>query len=71
MPFAPYALPWWFDADPDEIRQHYGIGNRYLLVCNHFWMHKDHETAIRSLAMLHGRRPGRGRRPRGDGSSHT
>ncbi len=53
MPFAPYALPWWFDSDPDEIRRQYGVGDRFLLVCNHFWVHKDHETAIRSLSMLH------------------
>lgn len=52
MPFAPYALPHWFDASPEEAQQRYGIQGRYLLVCNHFWKHKDHATALKAFALL-------------------
>lgn len=52
MPFAPYALPHWFDNVPEETRIRHGIHGRYLLICNHFWKHKDHATALKAFAML-------------------
>lgn len=57
LPFSPYALPWWFDADPQATREAYGIGPRFLMVSNHFWVHKDHETALRAFALVR-RAPG-------------
>lgn len=51
-PFSPHALPSWFEIDSDEIRFLYGIGRRFLMVCNHFWVHKDHETALRAFARI-------------------
>ncbi|HET7664010.1 MAG TPA: glycosyltransferase family 1 protein [Rhodanobacteraceae bacterium] len=56
LPFAPHALPWWFDACPDKVRSRFGIGRRFLMVCNHFWMHKDHETVLRAFAALRNER---------------
>lgn len=53
MPFTPYAMPDWFVADVDEVRARFGLAGRFLLVCNQFWVHKDHLTAIRALAVLH------------------
>lgn len=52
MPFSPYTLPWWFDLDPAEVQLRYGLHARYLLVCNHFWKHKDHATALRAFSLL-------------------
>lgn len=52
MPFAPYALAWWFDVEPDDAQHRHGVGGRYLLVCNHFWKHKDHATALQAFALL-------------------
>ncbi|NGY06963.1 glycosyltransferase [Solimonas terrae] len=52
MPFTPYAMPWWFDADPAVIEKRYDISGPYLLVCNHFWKHKDHATALRAFALM-------------------
>lgn len=57
MPFSPYALPRWFDTRPEDARRKYGISGRYLLVCNHFWKHKDHATALRAFARLRERTP--------------
>lgn len=52
MPFTPYAHSSWFDQDPLAISEKYGIHGKYVLVCNHFWKHKDHATALRAFAML-------------------
>ena len=52
MPFSPYAHPWWFELDPIATRAHYGVRDKYVMVCNHFWKHKDHATALRAFAIL-------------------
>lgn len=52
MPFAPYAMAWSFDVDPTDAQRRYRIEGRYLMVCNHFWKHKDHATALRAFAKL-------------------
>lgn len=54
MPFAPYALPHWFVVKPEDARRKHGVAGRYLLICNHFWKHKDHATALRAFALLRG-----------------
>lgn len=50
MPYTPYVQDSWFAEDPDVIRAKYGIGVNYLLISNHFWVHKDHGTALRAFA---------------------
>jgi glycosyltransferase involved in cell wall biosynthesis len=52
MPFAPYVQPWGLDADPVDAQRKYEICAPYLLVCNHFWTHKDHVTAVRAFALV-------------------
>lgn len=52
MPFTPYAQHWWFNSNPVNVMKKYGIDAPYLLVCNHFWKHKDHATALRAFAEL-------------------
>ncbi|MBK8286489.1 MAG: glycosyltransferase, partial [Ahniella sp.] len=52
MPYTPYVQDAWYDQDPELVRQRYGIGRRYVLVSNHFWIHKDHGTAIRAFLAL-------------------
>lgn len=52
MPFAPYAMSWSLDVDPRDAQRRYRIEGRYLMVCNHFWKHKDHATALRAFAEL-------------------
>ena len=50
LPFLPHADPSWWEGDIDAARATHGIGPRYLMVCNHFWVHKDHDTALRAFA---------------------
>lgn len=52
MPFTPYALPHWFNNDPEDAQRRHGITGRYLLICNHFWKHKDHATALSAFSLL-------------------
>jgi glycosyltransferase involved in cell wall biosynthesis len=52
MRFTPYALPDWFDVSPPVVQAKYRIGSNFVMVCNHFWKHKDHATAFRAFAHL-------------------
>lgn len=42
----------WFEGDPVEVRRRLGIPEDYLMVCNQFWAHKNHQAVIRALAIL-------------------
>jgi len=53
LPFAPDARAEWWRVEPRAVRDAYGLPPRYFLICNQFWVHKDHRTAIRALALLH------------------
>jgi glycosyltransferase involved in cell wall biosynthesis len=50
LPFAPVPRDEWFGLDPAEARLRHRIPQRYFIVCNQFWVHKDHPTAIRAFA---------------------
>ena len=52
MPYTPYMQDTWFDESSDVVRNRYGIGPRFVLVSNHFWVHKDHGTVIRAFLAL-------------------
>ena len=51
LPFSPNLDPEWLKERP-ELRSAYAIDGPYFIVCNQFWMHKDHLTAFRALAEL-------------------
>jgi glycosyltransferase involved in cell wall biosynthesis len=51
LPFSPNLDPEWLQDRP-ELRSAYAIDGPYFIVCNQFWMHKDHLTAFRALAEL-------------------
>jgi len=51
LPFSPNLDPEWLQDRP-ELRAAYAIDGPYFIVCNQFWMHKDHLTAFRALAEL-------------------
>ena len=50
LPFTAVPRAGWFDLDPVQVRRRYGLPERYFLVSNQFWLHKDHPTAIRAFA---------------------
>jgi glycosyltransferase involved in cell wall biosynthesis len=52
LPFSAAPASTWFDSDPQEVRLRYGIGPRYFIISNQFWVHKRHDVALQALAML-------------------
>lgn len=42
----------WFQGDPVAVRKRLGIPDDYLMVCNQFWAHKNHQLVIRALSAL-------------------
>jgi glycosyltransferase involved in cell wall biosynthesis len=50
LPFAPIPQRHWLDLDPAAARRRHAVPERYFIVCNQFWIHKDHPTAIRAFA---------------------
>jgi len=56
LPFSPNLEPEWL-TDRPELCEKYAIGGSYFIICNQFWMHKDHLTAFRAMAELARRRP--------------
>ena len=52
LPFSASPKPEWFDTDTADARGRYGIGKRYFMVSNQFWIHKRHEVAIRAFARI-------------------
>jgi glycosyltransferase involved in cell wall biosynthesis len=51
LPFGAWPQPEWLQSVLD-VRQRYGIDRPYFMVCNQFWIHKDHPTALRAFARM-------------------
>ena len=51
MPFSPNLNPEWLQ-DRRELLAPYAIGGPYFIVCNQFWVHKDHATAFCAFAEI-------------------
>ena len=52
MSFISYLEPAWFTFNPEEIQKKYRLPDRFFLVSNQFWKHKDHGTLIEALGVL-------------------
>lgn len=51
LPFSPILEMSWLEESGD-ISQKYSIPEKYFIICNQFWIHKDHITPIEALAIL-------------------
>ena len=49
--FTTVPLDSWFD-DPGAVVARYQLPEKFFIICNQFWMHKDHRTAFRALSKL-------------------
>ena len=47
----------WFDQDIEKVCNTYGVGERYFIISNQFWLHKRHEVAIQAFARLEKKHP--------------
>lgn len=52
LPFSPSPLPEWLDLKSESAIEKYGISEPYFIICNQFWLHKDHLTAFKAFAAL-------------------
>jgi glycosyltransferase involved in cell wall biosynthesis len=52
LPFSAALQPQLLTRDPVQARAQYGVPQRYFILCNQFWVHKDHRTAFRAFAAL-------------------
>jgi glycosyltransferase involved in cell wall biosynthesis len=52
MSFVSYIESEWFTFDPKETQKKYRLPDRFFLVSNQFWKHKDHGTLIEALGIL-------------------
>lgn len=51
--FATVPMPEWF-RDPAPVVANYRVPASFFILCNQFWIHKDHLTAFRAVAKLKG-----------------
>jgi glycosyltransferase involved in cell wall biosynthesis len=50
LPFSASVPDEWLEVEPGDVCERYGLQGRFFIVCNQFWKHKDHGTAIKGLA---------------------
>lgn len=50
--FTSLPAPEWTQGDPIEIQRKYNLPDRFFLVSNQFWKHKDHHAVISALEIL-------------------
>lgn len=53
LPYTPGPMPEWLALESKPVQQKFGIDKAYFIMCNQFWLHKEHKTAIEAFAKLH------------------
>ena len=51
LPFTPATRPQWLQAQVGTMAR-YGLTGPYFIICNQFWEHKDHRTAVRAFERI-------------------
>jgi glycosyltransferase involved in cell wall biosynthesis len=49
MPFSPFLDQHWLLGEKRTVRK---PSKPYFIICNQFWIHKDHKTALRAFAQI-------------------
>jgi glycosyltransferase involved in cell wall biosynthesis len=52
LPFVTVPLPEWYKLDPTKVIEKYNLPNRFFLISNQFWRHKNHITVFYALKIL-------------------
>jgi glycosyltransferase involved in cell wall biosynthesis len=52
LPFKILFQSHWTKADPMEIQKKYYLPDKFLIVCNQFWQHKNHLAVFNALKLL-------------------
>jgi glycosyltransferase involved in cell wall biosynthesis len=52
LSFRTFPISTWYDEDPEKIQKEYNLSERFFLVCNQFWQHKNHLVLFKALKLL-------------------
>ncbi len=52
LPLCAAPVDGWFDIDVAQAQAAHGLHRPYFIVCNQFWLHKDHRTAFEAFAKV-------------------
>jgi glycosyltransferase involved in cell wall biosynthesis len=52
MPFCTTATDDWYTQDPEAIACKHKVPDRFFLVCNQFWQHKNHKVVFEAMQVL-------------------
>jgi glycosyltransferase involved in cell wall biosynthesis len=50
LPFSATPIESWFEPPTEQLAVKYSLPQRYFVICNQFWIHKDHLTAFNAFA---------------------
>ncbi len=53
--FCTSAVPAWFEGNPAAVQAQFHLPERFVLVSNQFWQHKNHRVVFDALALLRDR----------------
>ncbi|MCB0338388.1 MAG: glycosyltransferase family 4 protein [Bdellovibrionales bacterium] len=51
LPFRISPRHEWYLGNPDEVYRRYNLPEKFLLICNQFWQHKNHLLVFKALAL--------------------
>lgn len=52
LPFKIYPDPSWYEESPQKVQQEYSLPDKFFIVCNQFWVHKNHQVIFEALRLL-------------------
>jgi glycosyltransferase involved in cell wall biosynthesis len=52
LSFCTYPMSLWYEEDPIEAQRRYTLPDRFFLVSNQFWQHKNHMAVFRAMKIL-------------------
>ena len=52
LSFKTTPSPAWYEGDPRQVQQNYYLPDRFFLISNQFWQHKNHLVAFEALKLL-------------------
>ena len=52
LSFKTTPLPAWYEKDPKEVQEAYSLPDKFFIVSNQFWQHKNHLIIFKALKLL-------------------
>jgi glycosyltransferase involved in cell wall biosynthesis len=52
LSFKTSPSPAWYDGDPQQVQHSYYLPNRFFIISNQFWQHKNHLMVFEALNLL-------------------